>query len=222
MNSFNARKGETKMRGQGYIFKRGNVYWASFYLNGQEQRESTKQTDPQKAEKYLRDRLDAAGAARRGSESFTTAAMQRLTIPELLDGLKGDFIQRKKGSAQNLSGIRQAVEAFGDFRASELKPKHVNAYIADMQSKDYANASINRITGLVEQSFTLAVKEERLSRAPYIKRLAENNARQGFTDAATFARVRENLPADLRDFAQFPFSPACRHGEIPSLDCAHS
>ena len=175
------------MRGQGYVFKRGNVYWASFYLLGKEQRESTKQTDQHKAEKYLRDRLDAAGAARRGSESFTTAAMQRVTIRELLEHLKAYFEQREKEIAQNLSGIKRATETFGDYRAAQLKAKQINAFIADLQAEGYANASINRILGLLDQSYTLAIDEERLSRKPKIKPLPENNARQGFIDAATLA-----------------------------------
>ena len=206
------------MRGQGYVFKRGQTYWASFYLNGKEQRESTHETDPKKAERFLKDRLDAAGAGRRGSEAFTTSAMNRVTVGDLLAALEVDFRQRGKGSPQNLCGIRQAKEYFGDFRAMALRPKDVNVYIEKQKAEKYANASINRILGLVEQSFTLAVKEERLSRAPYIKRLPENNARQGFCDAATFARVCGNLPQPLADFAQFAFSTGWRRGEIASLD----
>jgi integrase len=206
------------MRGQGYVYLRGQTYWASFYLNGVEQRESTKETDLKKAERYLKNRLDAAGAARRGSEAFTTSAMQRLTIRDLLDALKADFEQRGKLSPPNKSGIKQAVEVFGDYRAMELKPKHVNAYIADQLADKYANATINRVLGLVEQSFTLAIKEERLSRAPYIKRLPENNVRQGFTDAATFRRIYDNLPQPLADFAQFAFRTGWRRGEISKLD----
>lgn len=44
------------------------------------------------------------------------------------------------------------------------------------------------------------------------------SARQGFVDAATFERLRENLPAYLQDFAEFAFITGWRRGEIASLD----
>jgi len=63
------------------------------------------------------------------------------------------------------------------------------------------------------------MRQDLLTRMPYIEHLSESgNVRQGFTDAATFERIRENLPEDLRDFAQFAFSTGWRKGEIASLD----
>jgi hypothetical protein len=116
-------------RGDGYIYRRGNVFWCSFYLNGVEQRESTGETDEKRALRYLKNRLDEVGADRRGVEKFSSAAMNKQTVRDLLEALKADFKQRGKGSAQNLCGITQAVEAFGDFRAMSLRPKNVNDYI---------------------------------------------------------------------------------------------
>jgi hypothetical protein len=36
------------MRGDGRIFKRGKTWWMSFYVDGREQRESTKTNDERK------------------------------------------------------------------------------------------------------------------------------------------------------------------------------
>ena len=97
-------------------------------------------------------------------------------------------------------------------------PNDVTRFIDERLAEKYANATVNRLTGVLEQAYTLAVKEERLSHKPHIKRLPEDNARQGFCDAATFARVEANLPAGLRDFARFAFSTGWRRGECASLD----
>jgi integrase len=135
--------------------------------------------------------------------------------------LKADFTRRDKTSPQNLSGIKRADENFGQLRATELSSKHIAQYIEKQQAEGYANASINRITGLIGQAFQLAMRERegQLVRVPYIERLSEKeNARQGFTDAATFDQIRENLPEDLRDFAQFAFSTGWRKNEIAGLD----
>ena len=45
------------MRGDGRTFKRGKTWWMSFYVDGREQRESTKTNDEEKARKTLRARL---------------------------------------------------------------------------------------------------------------------------------------------------------------------
>jgi integrase len=188
-------------------------------LDGREQRESANTSDPKQAEKFLKARRDELGAHRLGVQVFTTVAMKKITVRDLLESLKADFTQRDKASASNLSGLRIADSRFGHLKATELRPAHIDAYIAEQKAAGYANASINRITGLVAQAFDLSIQQERLSRKPFIKHLSEKgNERQGFCDAATFARVRENLPADLRDFAQFAFSTGWRRGEIASLD----
>ncbi len=45
------------MRGDGRVFKRGEKWWISFYVDGREQRESAKTNDEEKARKYLRAKL---------------------------------------------------------------------------------------------------------------------------------------------------------------------
>ena len=93
------RKGKSKMRGNGYVYQRGNVFWCSFYLNGKEQRnESTKETDPKKAEKYLKDRLDAAGAARRADRKCSaTGKMNRVTIHDLFRSTESRLHPTRQG-----------------------------------------------------------------------------------------------------------------------------
>ena len=70
-----------------------------------------------------------------------------------------------------------------------------NKFISEKLAYKYANASINRITGIVAQAFGLAVQENRLTKVPFVKHLSESeNARQGFTDAATFAKILRKSP----------------------------
>ena len=44
-------------RGDGRVYLRGNVYFACYYLRGKQFRESTGETDEQKALKFLKTRL---------------------------------------------------------------------------------------------------------------------------------------------------------------------
>ena len=45
------------MRGDGMIWKRGEIWWVAFYVDGKKQRESAKTGDEETARKYLRRRL---------------------------------------------------------------------------------------------------------------------------------------------------------------------
>lgn len=94
-----------------------------------------------------------------GFQAFITPATKNFTVYDLLETRKADFEQRKILSAQNRSGIKLAQEAFGHIRAVAFDPTQVNAYIERQLADGYANATINRTTGLVEQAFSIAVKE---------------------------------------------------------------
>jgi integrase len=208
-------------RGDGRIFLKANssVYSMAFYVHGVEQRETTGERDPDKALKVLHNRIKEVHADELGGPMFVASAAKKMTVRELLDSLKADFTMRDKASPQNLSGIKLAQEAFGDIRAVSFGPKHVDQFIKEKLTDEYANATINRIAGFVEQAFALAVTEGKLPKVPYIKHLSEkDNVRQGFVSKAEFLRVHANLPADLQDFAMFAFSTGWRRGEIVNLD----
>ena len=190
-----------RVKGDGRTFLRGKVDWCAYFLNGKEFRESTGKTDPVSAEKFLRNKRKETGSAELGHSKFTTPQMKKQTVKGLLDDLKEDFRLRGKLSKQTACGLKLAEESFGDIKAVAFDPAHVNAFIKKQLAENYAPASINRITGLVRQAYTLALKEGRLNRAPFIKRLSEaDNVRQGFADATTFARLRENLPDEPEGF----------------------
>lgn len=78
---------------------------------------------------------------------------------------------------------------------------------------------MNRETGALKQAFNLAVKRTppKLTRAPYIPTLTEDNARQGFFEPDEFERVASNLPAHVADIARFAYLPGWRRGEVLPL-----
>ena len=59
-----------RIRGSGRIFRRkGSTFWScAYYLRGQEFRESTGETEQNKAEKYLKHRLKEVGADQIGAK----------------------------------------------------------------------------------------------------------------------------------------------------------
>jgi len=87
-----------------------------------------------------------------------------------------------------------------------------------------APATVNRELAALRRAFSLALDQERLSVAPRIRMLEENNVREGFTTPDVFSRVAEELkrtkgrPGDvLADLAWFAYLVGWRRGEPPTL-----
>jgi len=223
-----------KTRGAGRIFSRkGSAFlWCAYYLRGKEYRESTQETDPNKAEKYLKHRLKEVGADQIGAKPFVGPQQERLKIscgitaedqrkPDcdcLCCALDRDYRLRGKASPENLSNMKRVRTDFALLRATGLTSEQVDCYIEQRQAEGAAPASINRVTQLLGQAFKLAIKHRRLTAAPYIRHLSEaGNVRQGFFSQAEFRAVVDNLPDYLKDFARFAYCTGMRKGEIASL-----
>ena len=87
-----------KRRGDGRIFKnKGSSYYhCAYFLRGKEYRESTGETDPQKAEKFLRRRFKEVGADQIGKATFIGPQRERIKVGKLLDALEADYQLRGK------------------------------------------------------------------------------------------------------------------------------
>ncbi len=209
-----------KPRGEGRIFRRkgSGFWWCAYYLRGKEYRESTGETDPKKADKFLKRRLKEVGADQIGAKHFVGPQQQHIKISELLDALEADYKLRGKASPQFLSHIAHIREQFGFVRAIQLTSEMVDTYIEQRLVTGAAPATINRGTQLLSQGFKLAIDRKHLSTAPLIRHLSEKgNARQGFFSDAELRAIVGNLPDYLQDFTLFAYLVGWRKGEIASL-----
>jgi integrase len=102
-------------------------------------------------------------------------------------------------------------------RAIDVTSAHAERYIAERLEAGRARATINRELGALKQAFRLAVKQERVTRAPYLPWLREDNARQGFFEHADFEAVVTRLPEPIADLARFAYLSGWRRGEILGL-----
>lgn len=202
------------MRGDGRIFKRGKTWWMSFYVDGREQRESTKTNDEEKARKTLRAKLKEVHAHELDpTKPFLTQRHRKRSIADLLDALKSDFEIRGIASKQNLSNIKRTRDDFGVVRAIALSPEAVDQYVEERLADGDAKGSINRVLQLLKQAYKLAELP-----APKIRRLDESdNVRRGFFSEIEIRRVMANLPGELADFTLFAWLTGMRKGEIASL-----
>ena len=129
----------------------------------------------------------------------------RITIGMLLDSLESDFKLRGKDTLPFQAFLKAVRDYWGDRLAVQV-------------TVDDVNATCNRRTQLLGQAYKLAIRNKKLSSAPYISRLSEvGNERQGFFEKADFDRVLLQLPEYLRDFVQRAFLIGWRKGALKSL-----
>jgi len=201
------------MRGMGRIFKRGPVYWIAYSYRGKEHRESACSGSESQARKLLKQRIGETSAG-----TFIGPNEARVAFEGMADLLLTDYQINGKRSIATLRGlIRHLGGSFAMARAVDITADRIAAYIAVRQREGAANASINRELAALKRMFTLAVRARKLSHAPYVAMLAENNARQGFVDHPGFLAVRDALPAHLQDPITFLYFSGWRVGEMRAL-----
>jgi integrase len=205
------------MRGDGRIFQRNGIFWCAYYLNGREFRESTKCADEAGALKFLKGKLKQVHADQIGARTFVTPQSSRLTISELVSGLRTQFELDGKLSASNASELKRIDEDFGTVRAVALTSERIDAYKTQRLAEHAAAATVNRLLTFLIRCYTLAIERKHVVSMPSIKLLKVNNARTGFFNRPEFDKVLENLPEDLHDYCLFGFLTAWRKGEISSL-----
>ena len=200
--------------GNGFIYLRGDNYWVQYSVNGHRRRESAQTTDERKANKFLRDRLNAAEGG--------TLPPTKTLIGQLLDNLKRNYREKNPKSADWCELVVEVHlrKPFEYLRASDLGTAHLNRYIDARRAREIGNATINRELALLRRSYYLGLNEHEpplVNKVPHIPRLEEAPPRSGFFEWEDFQRLRIELPEDIGDLALFAYWVGVRKGEILKL-----
>jgi integrase len=204
------------IRGHGRIFRRGSVWWVAYYHRGREYRESTRSELERDARRLLRERLRVAG-----TPQFIGPSADKLTFEDLADGYLTDYrINAKRSIRDAERAVRWLRQTFSLNRALDITSDRIAAYVDSRLAEKVKPATVNRELAALRRMFSLAVKSGKLASRPHVAMLEEQNAREGFFDAADFEEVRSQLQADLGDFAAFAFLTGWRKGEVQTLSWA--
>jgi len=209
------------MRGMGRTYKRGSVWWISYWHNGELHRESSQsQNDPTSG----RRESDATALLKRrlseiGRGKLIGHRAEKVTFTELKADLLTDYKINDKRSTRSVKlSISHLEKFFGTDRAIEIRTDRIKTYIGQRQDAGASNASINREMSALHRMFRLSIQAEKLVYAPHVPRLEENNARQGFLDHGSFLALQQNLPEYLKDPIWFLYLSGWRKGEMQSLE----
>jgi integrase len=212
-------------RGDGRIWKVGPMLHCALSVDGVEVRWSsgvrwsseTYADDEAKARKQLE-----KACAQKEAGLFIGPKEQRLKFEDMAADLANYY--RTKGKTASLESLPYFLKplrtVFGMNRARSIKADRIRKYTADRLDEGAKPATINKELGVLQRMFSLALEDERLSKAsvPAIKRLTENNTRTGFVEPGDFARLRKALPDYLQDPVSFLYASSWRVGEMRSLE----
>src|ERR1700730_12391330 len=203
-------------RGDGTVYQRGVTWWIQYSHRGKVERESSHSPDRKVALKLLKYRN---GEAARGRVIGPVA--EKVTLADMKEALLTDYrLHGNRSIATAEHFARNLVAYFGETaRALDITSDRIASYAEARQKQGLANASINRETACLRHMFNLMAKAGRLSRdhVPAVPRLEEEAPRRGFLEPAYFARLRDALPAYLREPASFLYLSGWRKGAMRSL-----
>ena len=202
-------------------------WWYAISHRGRLIRQSTGKTDIKKAREVLKAKRDELAAARGGYTTVSGPETRRVSVADRLTALLRDYelrgvrslaqVRAHLGFPPKLDGTpRRILEAFGRERVVEVTEEMVDEYIKHRLAAGARPATINRETQLLAQAIRPFLQKHRLP-VPPMRKLPEDNTREGFFTRAEIESVIKRLPSDLRDFIRWAYFTAWRKGEIASL-----
>jgi integrase len=208
-------------RGTGCYYEANNgTYRIKFYADGKAHYESTGlrgKEGAKAARDLLKNRLREvdAGTFVHGSD--------KLRIKDLVDLLLQDYARRERKSADRAKiACAHLLEYFEFISARKIAtkvPGYIEARRAEVPKP--ANATIAYEIAMLRRSFSLAARAGLIPFRPTIEGVTVNNARSGFVDEKTFAKILTALPDHLKNPVRFMFATAWRRREVTGLrwDC---
>ena len=187
-------------RGSGSVYKRGKVWWLSYYANGHIC-ESSHQKDKGEAGRLLREKI---GKIAEGT--YVGPKADRVTFEEMAEDMLNDYrINQRKSLKDATRSVSALGRFFGGRKAKSIEPRDITAYKASRQGDGLTNGSINRELAALKRMFNLAMENGNIIRKPYIEMLEENNVRQGFFEWTDFESIRTRLLNYLQSPMSFAY-----------------
>jgi integrase len=204
-------------RKQPQPYLRGSIWWIKFYKNGQPIRESSHSKDEAKARSLLKIRLGQVE-----SGEYRGPTQNRVRVSALLHLVVEDYSVSKKRSLEDLKyRIEKNLRpAFGQVRAASFGNSHVDNYIRSRRGDRASDATINRELAIVRRAFSLGMRTDPplVTRKPWIRRLEEDNAREGFIEDDDYRRLLKELPEHLRALLVVGYHIGVRLGTLRKLE----
>jgi integrase len=200
------------------LYRRGNIWWVKYYVNGRAVRESTGAEKETEAKRFL--------DGRRGRVAEGLPVMPRADRTRY-DDARADLIAHYEAT-----GARDVTEAgyrlehlntmFKGRRLASIGPADANRYTVQRREEGAADGTIRRELSTLTTMLSLAAEHGKLLRVPKLRKPPDGKPRQGFLEPEQFAAVSRRLPPDLQVAAAVGYVLGWRcQSEVMTLERRH-
>ena len=205
------------MKGNGRVFRRGQIWWIAYYDNGRERRESSGSGERKDAVRLLRQRLGevAMGVTQAAAPKRTRTRV--VTMLELFDLLEQHYLLNNRTSRINGTCLKRLRRRFAGYTVKACTSLAITHYMAEMQRAGRKAGTINREIAVLRSALRLGYRHDLVSRVPAIKLLPQLAVRNEFFTRAEIDTLMPCLPEYLRDVVLFGYLTGWRKGEIVGL-----
>jgi integrase len=179
---------------------------------------SAETTDPKRAARFLRKRIDEV-------EAGIHKDMRRITYEGLREAYYQDYavnqrwsLRHDKDGDPHLDKVVRLDDFFAGYRASEIDADLIRKFTPEEQGRGLSNGSINRSISALRRMFNLAREDGKLRDIPYFPTVKEARPRQGFFEKEQYEKLFAELPDYMRLQFAIGFFSGMREGEILGLD----
>jgi integrase len=187
----------------------------AYYVNGRQVRQSSGETDEQRAHRVLRSRIADI------LKGDVIPHERKVTVGDLLRMVETDYEVNRRRSRDSIRyPLRHLRDHLGEYiKALAVTTDLLNRYVLDRQREGASNATIRIELALLSKAFTLAVRARRLRTKPYIPKPEgdPSRVRQGFFAREEGEKLCDHLPAAHGELLRFLFFSAWRVGEVRAL-----
>jgi integrase len=202
-------------RGSGGLKRRGRIWWIYYSADGRPVSESSGSEKKEVAQALLQKRI---GAVASGDD----VCPKKTTISQLCDLVIADYRVRGLRDTKIVEWRYAAhvKPTVGSLLAVRFGARQVRAYIEDRRTAGASNPTINRELSIIRRGFHLSLKEDPplVTKIPYIPKLEEDNARQGFLTPGQYEDLIRALPDRLKALFAIAYHVGTRKGELRRLE----
>jgi integrase len=177
-------------KGDGTVYKRGQVWYIKFYRD----RQQIVMSCPRLTEAQAREKLKAE--LRKSDEDFVIPKEKRVTIQELIDDLRAHYEMSYRPDVAlqvDRAWTNHLKEFFGKTRAAKITTEMQRKYRLARAGEGAASATVNREIQYLRRAYRVAYDQDppKVKRLPKFVMLKENNTRKGFVTVPQMAALKQ-------------------------------
>ena len=176
------------------LYRRGQVWWLKYYVNGRPRRESSRTDRFSEAKRMLEERKGRAAAG-----LPVPRRMDRIGYDEVADDLRRHYeTTGDRDLSEADDRLKQLAKFFAGRRVVDIDGALANRYVERRQEEGRANGTINRELDVLSRMLRFATENNKLLRVPILHKLKEADPRKGFCERPAFEAIRRHLRPDLQ------------------------